>query len=60
MLGFLDDIKVKDKMMISTGLSDDEIKEAALGNEKIAEFTQGKQVLKVIVVKGKLVNIVVK
>ncbi len=52
--------KVKDKMMISTGLSDDEIKEAALGNEKIAEFTQGKQVLKVIVVKGKLVNIVVK
>ena len=52
--------KVKDKMMISTGLSDDEIKEAALNNEKIAEFTQDKQVLKVIVVKGKLVNIVVK
>ncbi len=52
--------KVKDKMMISTGLSDGEIKEAALSNEKIAEFTQGKQVLKVIVVKGKLVNIVVK
>jgi leucyl-tRNA synthetase len=52
--------KVKDKMMISTGLSDDEIKEAALSNEKIAEFTQDKQVLKVIVVKGKLVNIVVK
>ena len=52
--------KVKDKMMISTGLSDDEIKEAALANEKIAELTDGKQILKVIVVKGKLVNIVVK
>ena len=52
--------KVKDKMMISTGLSDDEIKEAALSNEKISEFTDGKQIVKVIVVKGKLVNIVVK
>ncbi len=52
--------KVKDKMLISTGLTDDEIKEAALSNEKISEFTDGKQILKVIVVKGKLVNIVVK
>ncbi len=52
--------KVKDKMMISTGLTDDEIKEAALSNDKIKELTADKQVLKVIVVKGKLVNIVVK
>jgi len=52
--------KVKDKMMISTGLSDDEIKEIALSNDKIKENTCGKQILKVIVVKGKLVNIVVK
>ena len=52
--------KVKDKMMISTGLSDDEIKAVALENDKIKELTEGKQVLKVIVVKGKLVNIVVK
>ena len=52
--------KVKDKMMISTELGDDEIKAAALENEKIKELTDGKQVLKVIVVKGKLVNIVVK
>ena len=52
--------KVKDKMMISTELGDDEIKAAALQNEKIKELTDGKQVLKVIVVKGKLVNIVVK
>ena len=52
--------KVKDKMMISTGLSDDEIKAIALENDKIKELTDGKQVLKVIVVKGKLVNIVVK
>ncbi|MBR3933972.1 MAG: leucine--tRNA ligase [Clostridia bacterium] len=52
--------KVKDKMMISTGLADDEIKKIALSNDKIKELTADKQVLKVIVVKGKLVNIVVK
>jgi len=52
--------KVKDKMMISTGLTDDEIKEAALSNDKIKELLADKQVLKVIVVKGRLVNIVVK
>jgi len=52
--------KVKDKMMISTGLSDDEIKAAALANGKIVELTAGKEIVKVIVVKGKLVNIVIK
>lgn len=52
--------KVKDKMVISSGLTDDEIKETVLANEKISEFTNGKQIVKVIIVKGKLVNIVVK
>lgn len=52
--------KVKDKMVISSGLTDDEIRETVLANEKISEFTNGKQIVKVIIVKGKLVNIVVK
>ncbi len=52
--------KVKDKMMIAAGLTDDQIKEAALENDKIKELTSASQILKVIVVKGKLVNIVVK
>ena len=52
--------KVKDKMLISSGLTDDEIKETVLSNEKISEFTNGKQIVKIIIVKGKLVNIVVK
>ncbi|MDY3304034.1 MAG: leucine--tRNA ligase [Clostridia bacterium] len=52
--------KVKDKMLISSGLTDDEIKETVLANEKISEFTNGKQIVKIIIVKGKLVNIVVK
>lgn len=52
--------KVKDKMTVSSGLSDDEIKETVLSADKIREFTDGKQIVKIIVVKGKLVNIVVK
>ncbi len=52
--------KVKDKMMIAAGLTDDQIKETALENDKIKELTSASQILKVIVVKGKLVNIVVK
>jgi len=52
--------KVKDKMVVSASASDDEIKAAALANDKILEFTEGKQILKTIVVKGRLVNIVVK
>lgn len=52
--------KVKDKMIISASAEEEEIKAAALANEKILEFTEGKQILKTILVKGKLVNIVVK
>lgn len=52
--------KVKAKMMISTTSSDDEIKEVVLANDKVKEFTEGKQIVKFIVVKGKLINIVVK
>jgi len=52
--------KVKGKMMISTESSDDEIKAVVLEDSKIKEFTDGKQIVKFIVVKGKLVNIVVK
>ena len=47
-------------MNIPSSFGDEEIKAAALENEKIKEATDGKQVLKVIVVKGRLVNIVVK
>lgn len=52
--------KVKEKMTVSASASEDEIKAAALANEKIAELTEGKQILKTILVKGRLVNIVVK
>ncbi|MGL5616994.1 MAG: leucine--tRNA ligase [Sarcina sp.] len=52
--------KVKHKIVIASGLSDDEIKAAALEDKKVKELNEGKTVVKVIVIKGKLVNIVVK
>ncbi|MFI5294941.1 MAG: leucine--tRNA ligase [Thermodesulfovibrionales bacterium] len=51
--------KVRGKLMISIGLSEDEIKKLALGDRKTAEFIGQKGIRKVIVVKGRLVNIVV-
>jgi len=47
-------------MNIPTTLTEDEIKEAALNNETIQQFINGKTIMKVIVVKGRLVNIVAK
>lgn len=50
--------KLRGKLMVSRGLPDEEIKRIALGEEKIAEFIGGRDIKKVIVVKGRLVNIV--
>ena len=52
--------KVKDKITISANLSREEMEKAALENEKIKELVDGKTIVKVICVPGKLVNIVVK
>jgi len=52
--------KIKEKITVAANLSDDEIKAKALENDVIKVFTDGKTIVKVIVVKGKLVNIVVK
>jgi leucyl-tRNA synthetase len=51
--------KVRAKLMVSAGLKDDTIKNLALKDEKVREFIAGKPVKKLIVVKGRLVNIVV-
>ena len=52
--------KIKNKIMVSSDLDEEGIKAAALADEKIKASTEGKTVLKVIVIKGRLVNIVVK
>jgi leucyl-tRNA synthetase len=51
--------KVRAKIMISAGTPDDEIKKLALEDQKIKEIVAGKSVKKIIVVKGKLVNMVI-
>ncbi|AWI02977.1 leucine--tRNA ligase [Clostridium drakei] len=52
--------KVRAKINIATGLSDDEIKEIILSNDEVKSLIKDKELKKVIVVKGRLVNIVVK
>ncbi|WP_294379082.1 leucine--tRNA ligase [uncultured Clostridium sp.] len=52
--------KIKAKIMIASSLDEEGIKSAALENETIKENTAGKNIVKVIVIKGRLVNIVVK
>ena len=47
---------------ITIGIDEDEesVKAKALAEENVIKFTEGKEIVKVIVVKGKIVNIVVK
>ncbi|MGN0143708.1 MAG: leucine--tRNA ligase [Clostridium sp.] len=52
--------KIKAKIMIPSNLDEEGIKAAALENEAIKENTAGKNIVKVIVIKGRLVNIVIK
>jgi len=51
--------KLRSKIMISPGIPDEEIKRMALEDRKIRELVGNKKVKKVIMVKGKLVNIVI-
>lgn len=52
--------KIKVKINVSTYLSDNEIKEISLKESTIKQLLTGKSIIKVIVIKGRLVNIVVK
>jgi leucyl-tRNA synthetase len=52
--------RVRGKIMVDDGLGDDEMKEMALADQRIAPLVNGKQVLKTVVVPKKLVNIVLK
>jgi len=51
--------KVRDKMVVPAGLNDDELNKIALSSERIKSWLMNKKPKKVIVVKGRLVNIVV-
>ena len=52
--------KIRGRLTIPADASQDQIRELALADEKVKAALQGKQIVKVIVVPGKLVNIVVK
>jgi len=52
--------KIKARTNIASNLKEDEIKELALNDDNIKAAVEGKKVVKVIVIKGHLVNIVVK
>jgi leucyl-tRNA synthetase len=51
--------KVRSKLTVPAGTSGKELEAAALADAKVREFTNGRQPKKVIVVPGKLVNVVV-
>ncbi|HEV8412733.1 MAG TPA: leucine--tRNA ligase [Bryobacteraceae bacterium] len=52
--------KVRGRLSVAFGTSEDELKKLALADPKVQPSIEGKQVVKVIVVPDKLVNIVVK
>jgi leucyl-tRNA synthetase len=51
--------KLRSKFSVSTDADESTIKKMALDDERIKKFTDGRNIKKVIYVKGKLVNIVV-
>ena len=52
--------KVKDKIEADAEAKDDELKAIALESSKVKELTEVKEIVKIIVVPKKLVNIVVR
>ncbi|WP_234122632.1 leucine--tRNA ligase [Clostridium hydrogenum] len=52
--------KIKTRIMIPSNLSQEEIQNAALNDENVKTAIADKTVVKVIVIKGRLVNVVVK
>lgn len=52
--------KVRAKVTVAKDITKEELEKVALADSKVQEFIDGKTVVKVIVIPGKLVNIVVK
>jgi len=52
--------KLRSRIVVSADVSEEDVRQRALADEKVQSFLAGKQVVKVIIVPGKLVNIVVR
>ncbi len=50
--------RLRAKMLVPAGLPDEDARQRALQDERVKEMLDGREIKKVIVVKGKLVNIV--
>ena len=51
--------KVRDKVNINNDMNEDQIKELTLKRPSILKWIQDKEIRKIIIVKGKIMNIVV-
>ncbi|MBO8230054.1 leucine--tRNA ligase [Prochlorococcus marinus str. MU1404] len=51
--------KVRDKVNINNEMNEDQIKELSLKRPNILKWTQDKEIRKIIIVKGKIMNIVI-
>ncbi len=52
--------KIRSRIVVPADATDDQVRELALADEKIKAAIAGKEIVKVLVVKGRLVNIAVK
>lgn len=52
--------KIRDKIQVDSDIEDESLKSIALKSKKVIEYTNGKEIFKVIVIPKKLVSIVVK
>ncbi len=52
--------KIRSKTMVPSSITRDDMEKAALADARIQEFIQGKEIVKVVAVPGKLVNVVIK
>lgn len=52
--------KLRSRVMVSPEISEEELRAAALADEKIQALTNGQQIVKVVVVPKRLVNIVIR
>jgi leucyl-tRNA synthetase len=52
--------KLRSRILAAPGTADEELQRMAFADEKTREFTDGKEIVKVIVVPNRLINIVVK
>ena len=51
--------KLRDRITVAAGASNDAIEQAALASDNVARFVEGKEIKKIVIVPKRLVNIVV-